>query len=281
MVCPIGAAGSATRTHADWLLHEIIEHVFEAHFPGEFEIVRADRIDEPGMIDAQIINHLLEDDLVIADMTELNANAFYEMGIRHMIEKPIIHMFKEGTEIPFDVKLFRAIPFSYDSPLALKSARTALCSAARTVMDHDHKPDNPIIRARGVVQLEASATPALQLLHQELGSLSSRVSEMEKSLPVRVNPKRHQAKFTFQSQSYEGFLAKMEHEKDSSLLTFSFRAQISSTQAAEIDSQIEKGNVHPNAIGYGWDGNSLKIEIGEKCSENEFRAVLDRIDRLL
>lgn len=34
VVCPIGDEGSATRRHADWLLHEIIEHVLEAHFTG-------------------------------------------------------------------------------------------------------------------------------------------------------------------------------------------------------------------------------------------------------
>ncbi|MDW9584433.1 hypothetical protein GOB17_33730 [Sinorhizobium meliloti] len=138
VVCPIGAVGSGTRAHADWLLHEIIEHVFDRYFPGRFEIVRADRIDEPGMIDAQIINHLLEDDLVIADMSELNANAFYEMGIRHMIEKPIIHMFKKGTDIPFDVKLYRAIPFSYEHPADLQEARAALAGAVKSAIDGKH-----------------------------------------------------------------------------------------------------------------------------------------------
>lgn len=179
VVCPIGAAGSATRAHADWLLHEIIEHVFERHFPNTFEVVRADRIDEPGMIDAQIINHLLDDDLVIADMSELNANAFYEIGIRHMIEKPIIHMFKAGTEIPFDVKLFRAIQFAYAHPVDLQTARTSLSAAVRTVMATDHKPDNPVVRARGFVQLQETATPAIELLQQEISALKLKVSDLE------------------------------------------------------------------------------------------------------
>lgn len=64
------------------------------------------------MIDTQMINHLLDADLVIVDMSLLNANAFYEMGIRHMARKPVIHMFVAGTSIPFDVKSYRAIEFS-------------------------------------------------------------------------------------------------------------------------------------------------------------------------
>jgi len=46
----------------------------------------------------------LDADLVIADMSLLNANAFYEIGLRHMERKPIIHMFRSGEVIPFDVK---------------------------------------------------------------------------------------------------------------------------------------------------------------------------------
>src|SRR3569832_2839863 len=96
VVCPIGEDGSATRRHADWLQHEIIEHVLDHHFKDQFTVFRSYKIDQPGMIDAQIIGHLLDDDLVIADKSELNPNAFYEMGIRHMMELPIILMFKKG-----------------------------------------------------------------------------------------------------------------------------------------------------------------------------------------
>jgi hypothetical protein len=62
------------------------------------------------MIDSQIITSLLDAELVIADLSFLNPNAFYEIGIRHMVQKPIIHMFIEGTDLPFDVKPFRGDP---------------------------------------------------------------------------------------------------------------------------------------------------------------------------
>jgi hypothetical protein len=55
VVGPIGASGSDIRTHADWLLHGIIEPVFDEHFP-EVEVERADKITSPGMIDSQVIS---------------------------------------------------------------------------------------------------------------------------------------------------------------------------------------------------------------------------------
>jgi hypothetical protein len=70
VVGPVGDANSPTRGHADWLLEEIISPVFVEHFK-EFEVIRSDKIAQPGMIDAQVINHLLGDELVIADMSLL------------------------------------------------------------------------------------------------------------------------------------------------------------------------------------------------------------------
>jgi hypothetical protein len=49
VVGPIGDTGTATRGHADWLLDEIITPVFAENFK-EFDVMRADRISQPGMI---------------------------------------------------------------------------------------------------------------------------------------------------------------------------------------------------------------------------------------
>ena len=102
VVGPIGGDDSDDRIHADWLLEEIIQPVFADSFK-DYKVIRADKISEPGRIDAQVISCLLDSDLVIADLTTQNANAFYEIGIRHMAQKPIVHMHLEGERIPFDV----------------------------------------------------------------------------------------------------------------------------------------------------------------------------------
>jgi hypothetical protein len=87
VIGPIGDAGTSTRTHADWLLKAIIQPVFATHFP-DFRVERADQIAAPGSISSQVINRLWEAPLVIADMTLHNANAFYELAIRHAVRLP-------------------------------------------------------------------------------------------------------------------------------------------------------------------------------------------------
>ncbi|WP_143749206.1 hypothetical protein [Mesorhizobium sp. WSM3882] len=130
VVGPIGDEESEDRTHADWLLEEIIEPVFQETF-RDFRVERADKISDPGRIDAQVITALLNAELVVADLTTLNPNALYEIGIRHTVQKPIIHMHLEGQKIPFDIASFRSIRFSRRRPRDIRDAREALKRVCR------------------------------------------------------------------------------------------------------------------------------------------------------
>src|SRR5215218_10418766 len=49
------------------------------------ECVRADEILHSGTIDLPMYRELLEADVVIADLSTANVNAFYELGIRHAL----------------------------------------------------------------------------------------------------------------------------------------------------------------------------------------------------
>jgi hypothetical protein len=50
------------------------------------------------MVSSQIINRLHDAELVIADLSFHNANAFYEMAIRHKAGKAIIHIFARARK---------------------------------------------------------------------------------------------------------------------------------------------------------------------------------------
>jgi hypothetical protein len=177
VVGPIGADDSADRVRADWLLEMVIQPVME-DFP-QFDVQRADKISTPGMIDAQIINSLLNADLVIADLTSLNPNAFYEIGIRHMAQKPIIHMQAADEKIPFDVSLFRSIKYSILRPRDLRDAQTALKSQIEAVLASGYRVDNPVTRTRGVVELQKDATAGEKILLEQIRSIDNRLANIE------------------------------------------------------------------------------------------------------
>jgi hypothetical protein len=177
VVGPIGAPDSAVRVHADWLLEEIIGPVMSGY--PEFTVHRADKLSQPGLIDTQVITFLLNADLVIADITTLNPNAFYEIGIRHMAQKPIIHMHKAGEKIPFDISAYRSIEFSLERLGDLRDARSRLEAAVKAVLTPGFSGDNPVTHARGVVHLQEQASDAQRVMLDEIEGIKDRLSKIE------------------------------------------------------------------------------------------------------
>ena len=177
VIGPIGAEDSENRIHADWLYSGIIEPVFAEHFT-DFIVERADKIPTPGMVSSQIINRLYEVELVIADLSFHNANAFYEMAIRHNVGKPIIHMIRKNETIPFDVIPHRAIPFLVARAGDLDDAKVKLLPAIREAIQPGFKPDNPIMHALGQLQLQKTASPELKVITDDLASMRSLVLEL-------------------------------------------------------------------------------------------------------
>jgi hypothetical protein len=148
VIGPIGARGSDTRTHADRLLKSIVRPVIAKR--PDFKTERADLLSEPGLITVMMIRRLLTADLVIADLSTHNPNAFYEIGIRHMVQKPIIHMIKEGEKIPFDVSPYSTILFSLETARELKRARTSLAHSVEEVLKPGHKVETPVTSVREI-----------------------------------------------------------------------------------------------------------------------------------
>ncbi len=78
-----------------------------------YQCVRADEIQDSGLIDRSMYALLIQSDLVIADISTYNPNAIYELGIRHAVRpfSTIILKEKRG-KIPFDLDHTRM--FSYN-----------------------------------------------------------------------------------------------------------------------------------------------------------------------
>ena len=109
IVCPIGTENSDTRKRSDLLFKYVISPVCKE---SNFEPIRIDKENTNGLLTDEILQHLKNDELVIADLTEGNPNAFYEIGYRAALGKPAIHLIEKDSKIPFDVSTIRS--YSYD-----------------------------------------------------------------------------------------------------------------------------------------------------------------------
>lgn len=79
-----------------------------------YECVRADEIQDSGIIDKSMYALLIHADLVIADISTYNPNAIYELGIRHAVRPfSTIIMKEEKGKIPFDLDHNRIFKYSH------------------------------------------------------------------------------------------------------------------------------------------------------------------------
>jgi hypothetical protein len=186
VIGPIGDAGSPTRVNADWLLKGIIQPILTEKF--KFHVRRSDEIPRPGMIDSQVINAVIDADLVIADLSENNPNAFYELAIRHMEARPVIHMARDLKHLPFDVLPYRTIPFSTVSYEDVEKAKSELEKQVNEALSPDHEVDNPITTARGKKKWQETATTTEKIIMDSLNTLADRVTAAERNIAGLVTP---------------------------------------------------------------------------------------------
>src|SRR5260370_947055 len=63
-----------------------------------FKCIRCDDISKPGWVHKRMIEHIFQARVAIVDISTLNANVFYELGVRHALRKGItVIIRREGT----------------------------------------------------------------------------------------------------------------------------------------------------------------------------------------
>jgi len=147
-IAPIGSAGDEQRQHSDAVLASYVEKALESVTP-KLKVVRADKIDHPGMISGQVIEYILKSRLVVADLSYLNPNVFYELCLRHATGKPVIHIKRDGDKIPFDNNNFRTIDINFSDKFKmlaeLETVRSTIATYARQALSAGESADNPIL----------------------------------------------------------------------------------------------------------------------------------------
>lgn len=159
VICPIGDGGTPTRRRSDLILKHIIKPVVEEL---GYTAVRSDDISAPGVITSQIIQHLVEDELVAADLTDGNPNVYYELAVRHMSKRPVVQMIHTGQKPSFDVTVQRTISFDYQDLESVENCKKQLKDQIRTVEADPTKVDSPISQGIDILDLSKSKVPMEQ-----------------------------------------------------------------------------------------------------------------------
>lgn len=111
IVTAIGESGTPTRERADNVYKYLIAPVCEEL---GYRPVRVDHVNAVDNINETVINYLKTAPMVVADMTDHNPNAFYELGFRQALELPLVPIIKVGERLPFDVITTRTVFYDTD-----------------------------------------------------------------------------------------------------------------------------------------------------------------------
>ena len=156
IIAPIGDPDSDTRKRSD----QILKHVLTpAVRQCGYAALRADQISEPGIITSQVIQHIVDDPLVLADLTERNPNVFYELAIRHAIRKPLVQIIRKGDPIPFDVAGTRTIHVDHHDLDSVEQAKSEIIRQVEYLHANQSDIETPISVSLDLQLLKQSDNP--------------------------------------------------------------------------------------------------------------------------
>lgn len=131
------------------------------------------------LIHAEIIRQLEISDLVLCDMTTLNPNVFFELGIRTAVDKPVCLIRDHLTvRIPFDTGILNT--YTYDGSLAawtLDSERSSLAKHVRLSFERSNNR-NPLWRYFGLTSKGSLQTAEDSSLEEKVDFLLSELSSI-------------------------------------------------------------------------------------------------------
>lgn len=267
IITPIGNSSDDIRRHTDGIIDAVLEPVLTEF---EYRLIVAHRINKTGSINKQVINGIYDADLIIANLTGLNANVMYELAFAHSIGKPTIMIAEDGvTKLPFDISTERTIFCKNDfkGTIELKNLLIDVLTELHKSGEKEDIIDNPIyswlntsIYEKTIVnKLKSNGInndiDAFEYILQRLDNIE--YNNVTKNKEVKANPVR--------SRSYIVDFDEHETKEDALFIKEEFEKRL----------QDYKSNIRLNSMNY---------DAEKRCAEYviKFRRLVgDEVDKVI
>lgn len=157
---------SATESCSEEKWEEIYKHLFKKTIEeAGYACERSSPI-KGGALIKNIIQQLYTAEIVLADLTDSNANVFYELGVRHSLKKRTIMVAYENHHLPSDISGYGVIFYSPD------------LRGGEDFKDKIHKRINEIEQ-----NPEKSDNPVSDFLNEELDKYTRQLQSLSGGIP--------------------------------------------------------------------------------------------------
>ncbi len=188
IIMPISPLGDYSRSH--WSeVREILDSAI-AKAGMEAQIV-SDSF-ESDIIQRRIIQNLYENPVVICDVSGLNPNVMFELGIRITFKKPVIIIADDGTKLPFDTGVIEHLFYPKDLHFhKINEFVEALASRVKHMAQQFREGSFvSFIEAFGTFQVLEPSTEAIgadKLVLNKLDSISRELNRLKKNSNQMAN----------------------------------------------------------------------------------------------
>jgi hypothetical protein len=138
------------------------------------------RVDEragAGNVVRQIVEGIARATLVVADLTALQPEVLYELGVAHALGVPVLTLFQRGGDaMPFDLRSYRYIEYE-DTAAGARALTRALTEAVAALPEWGGQPSNPVqdflpVERRGGPTISATPLPTTPADEEPLRELA-------------------------------------------------------------------------------------------------------------
>jgi hypothetical protein len=147
----------------------VLTHLFTPALQAAGLKVIAPSVTGSEIIHAEIIKNLEQADFVLCDLSDLNPNVLYELGIRTSLDRPVMHVRDDLTgKIPFDIAAINT--HTYDSsltPWSLASEIPRLTDFIKGVTGNGN-PGNAMWRYFGLTKRGTPSEPGANPVEEKL-----------------------------------------------------------------------------------------------------------------
>ncbi len=154
-----------------------------------YECFRLDEDPGPKHIPERLIRELIDADLVIVDVTEVNPNVYYELGISHTIGNKTILLTQNIDQLPFDIRGEYVVSYSPGRE-GYKLLKMDLTNTIRRLEENTGSPTNIVqIAGRRYFDMRRRVEESITKLNKERERMVELRNYLSKGRKITDNQK--------------------------------------------------------------------------------------------
>jgi len=133
---------TTTCTEEQWT--DIYENIHKSAINGSMFGYKSKRSEiRTGAFIKDILMQLNHADVVLADLTDMNPNVFYELGVRHTLRNRTILVSQTMDDVPSDLKQYGVITYK-TTPSGVNKYKKEIKKFLKHIRNNPDRPDNPV-----------------------------------------------------------------------------------------------------------------------------------------